>query len=97
MGPGLTRNLFLFGKSSKNSPTSVLIFWSGIPLLKVVGYYDLSVLSMTVMGFKKKVWGVGGWGELLAFCVWIFGTFFTLQSPLHIVVFRNDRNIRRMW
>ena len=26
-------------------------------LLKVVGYYDLSVLSMSVMGFpKKKVW-----------------------------------------
>ena len=34
-------------------------------LLKVVGYYDLSVLSMSVMGFQKKVWmGVGGWGEL---------------------------------
>ena len=34
-------------------------------LLKVVGYYDLSVLSMSVMGFKKKVWmGVGGWGKL---------------------------------
>ena len=30
-------------------------------LLKVVGYYDLSVLSMSVMGFQKKVWmGVGG-------------------------------------
>ena len=25
-------------------------------LLKVVGYYDLSVLSMSVMGFQKKVW-----------------------------------------
>ena len=35
-------------------------------LLKVVGYYDLSVLSMSMMGFKKKLdlgW-VGGWGEL---------------------------------
>ena len=31
-------------------------------LLKVVGYYDLSVLSMSVMGLKKKFgWGVGGW------------------------------------
>ena len=32
-------------------------------LLKVVGYYDLSVLSMSVMGFKNKFgWGwVGGW------------------------------------
>ena len=30
-------------------------------LLKVVGYYDLSVLSMSVMGFQKKKfgWGVG--------------------------------------
>ena len=40
----------LFVKSSKNSPKPVLIFWSSIPcvfclytLLKVVGYYDLSV------------------------------------------------------
>ena len=37
-------------------------------LLKVVGYYNLSVLSMSVMGFQKKKkfgWGVvGGWGEL---------------------------------
>ena len=29
-------------------------------LLKVVGYYDLSVLSMSVMGFQKKVL-MGGW------------------------------------
>ena len=29
-------------------------------LLKVVGYYDLSVLSTSVMGFKKKLDG-GGW------------------------------------
>ena len=29
-------------------------------LLKVVGYYDLSVLSMSVMGFPKKVW-MGEW------------------------------------
>ena len=39
-------------------PKPVLIFWSSIPcvfcmytLLKVVGYYDLSALSMSVMGF----------------------------------------------
>ena len=32
-----------------------------ISLLKVVGYYDLSVLSMSVMGFPKKVWMDGGW------------------------------------
>ena len=30
-------------------------------LLKVVGYYDLSVRSMSVMGFQKKVWMGGGW------------------------------------
>ena len=28
-------------------------------LLKVVGYYNLSVLSMSVMGFQKKLDGVG--------------------------------------
>ena len=50
-------------------------------LLKVVGYYDLSVLSMSVMGFQKKFgWGVGGWGEL---CPSFFGILLTLQSPLN--------------
>ena len=51
---------FVCGKSSQNSPKPVLIFWSSLPcifclytLLKVVGYYDLSVLSMSVMGFQK--------------------------------------------
>ena len=34
-------------------------------LLKVVGYYNLSVLSMSVMGFQKKFgWRVGGCCEL---------------------------------
>ena len=28
-------------------------------LIKAVGYYDLSVLSMSVMGFQQKVW-LGG-------------------------------------
>ena len=32
-----------------------------IALLKIVGYYDLSVLSMSVMGFQKKVWMGGEW------------------------------------
>ena len=34
--------------------------------IQVVSYYDLSVLSMSVMGFQKKVWmgGVGLWGEV---------------------------------
>ena len=59
---------FFFFKSSQNSPKPVVIFWSSIPcilsvhtLLKVVGYYDLRVLYMSVIGFKKKNWmGVGG-------------------------------------
>ena len=29
-------------------------------LLKVISYYDLSVLSMSVMGFQKSLDG-GGW------------------------------------
>ena len=33
-------------------------------LLKVVGYYDLSVLSMSVMGLSLGGRWVGGWGEL---------------------------------
>ena len=67
MGPGLS--LKKIGKLSQNSPKPVLIFCS-IPcvfclytLLKVVGYYDLSVLSMSVIGFQKKKL-VGGWCEL---------------------------------
>ena len=57
---------FVYGKSSQNSPKPV-VFWSSIPcvfcvytLLKVVGYYDLSVLSMSVMGFQQKSL-YGGW------------------------------------
>ena len=54
-------------------------------LLKVVNYYDVSVLSMSVMGFqkmKKFGWGVGGWGELHPTLFWFFGFVLTLQSPL---------------
>ena len=33
-------------------------------LLKVVSYYDLSVLSISMIGFKKKFgWRVGGWRD----------------------------------
>ena len=54
---------FFFCKASQNSPKPVLIFWSSIPfclytLLKVVGYYDLSVLSMSVMSFQKNSFGL---------------------------------------
>ena len=30
-------------------------------LLKVISYYDLSVPSMSMMGFQKMVWIGGGW------------------------------------
>ena len=42
-------------------------------LLEVVSYYDLSVLSMSVMGFKKK-FGCGWVGELSSIQVY-FGFF----------------------
>ena len=80
-GPGLARFFFLL-KIVSNSPKPVLIFWSSIPcvfclyihctLLKIISYYHLSVLSMSVMGFQKKVWMVGGWGELYPVLFWIF-------------------------
>ena len=51
-------------------------------LLKVVGYYDLSVLSKSVIGFQKKKfgWGVGGVSSI-QFFFWIFEKKLTLQSP----------------
>ena len=57
-------------------------------LLKVVGYYDLSVLSMSVMvSTKKEVWmGVGGWGELYPIFFGIFGIFVTLQERRKIFI-----------
>ena len=52
-------------------------------LLKVVGYYDLSVLSMSVMGFQKKFgWGVGGRGELYPIFVLYFCNFVNFAKPL---------------
>ena len=60
LGPRSHSNFVVVGKSSQNIPKPMLIFWSSIlsvyTLLKVVGYYDLSVLSMSVVGFQKKVW-----------------------------------------
>ena len=56
-------------------------------LLKVVSYYDLSVLSMSVMCFQKKFGrggGVGGWvGGVSSIQVFFkfFLIFLTLQSP----------------
>ena len=66
MGGSRSHSDFLcVGKSSQNSPNPVLMFWctmcilSAYTLLNVVGYYDLSVLSMSVMGFPNKL--DGGW------------------------------------
>ena len=76
-----------FWKSSQNSPKPVLIFWNSIPyvcimpvytLLKVISYHDLSVLSMSVMGFQKRnfVWALSN------FIFWIFWNFFNFAKPL---------------
>ena len=48
-------------------------------LLKCVSHYDLSVPSMSVMGFQKKVLieGLGGWDDLCPVC---FGSFGILQN-----------------
>ena len=58
-------------------------------LLNVVGYYDLSVLFMSVMGFPKKKfgWRVGGVSSI-QLC-WMFGICLTLQAPT------KDRATRR--
>ena len=50
-------------------------------LLKVVGYYDLSVLSMSVMGFKKKKLG-WGWGVALSKFFFGFLKLFNFAKPL---------------
>ena len=52
-------------------------------VLNIVGYYDLSVLSMSVMGFQKKSLD-GGWVGGVRSIQVIFGFldfFLTLQSP----------------
>ena len=46
-------------------------------LIIVSGYYDLSVLSMSVMGFQKKI----GWGELYPIFL-DFLIFFNIAKPL---------------
>ena len=52
-----------------------------IILLKVVSYYDLSVLSMSVMGFQKKLgWGVGVVSSI-QFYFGFLEFLLTLQSP----------------
>ena len=75
VGPGLTRNFVCVENHPKTALNQyrhfgvvyTICILSVYTLLKVVRYYDLSVLFMRVMGFQKKVWmggGVGGWDEL---------------------------------
>ena len=49
-------------------------------LLKVVGYYDLSVLSMSVMGFQKTSLD-GGWVGGVS-SIQFFLTFFNFAKPV---------------
>ena len=80
---------FFYGQSFQNSPNPVLILWSSRPcvfclyytLLKVVGYYDFSVLSMSVMGFQKKSLG-GGWVGGVSSIQFFFWNFFNFAKPL---------------
>ena len=56
--------------------------WFEGDVMYSVCIYDLSVLSVSQMGFQKKKHldrGVGGWVELYPN---FFGIFLTLQSPL---------------
>ena len=85
---------FFFGKSSQNSPKPVLLFWGSKPcvfclyigptLLKVVSYYDLSVLSMSVMGFHKSLdMARGEWvGWALSSFILDFWNLFNFAKPL---------------
>ena len=52
-------------------------------LIKVVGYYDLSVLSMSVMGLKKRSLD-GGWvgGVSSTNFFWDFWNLFNFAKPL---------------
>ena len=96
---------FFGGKSSQNSPKPALIFWSSIPCVswiyitkKVVGYYDLSVLSMSVMGFQKKIgcgW-VGGVSSIQFFCG-IFGIFLTAKPLIFYGAWFSDREFWQLF
>ena len=59
VGGSRSHSEFFFGNSSPNTSKTVLIFWSRISCVFCLytlfkSYYDLSVLSMSVMGFQKK-------------------------------------------
>ena len=79
VGPGLTRNFLFFVENHPKIALNQYRYFGVVyhvyyvyTLLKVVSYYDLSVLSMSE-GFQKKLdGGVGGWGELYPSLFWIF-------------------------
>ena len=53
-------------------------------LLKVVGYYDLNVLSMSLMGFPKKCLDGGWMGGLSSIHFFLdFWNFFYFAKPLY--------------
>ena len=73
-------------------------------LLKVVRYYDLSVLSMLVMGFQKKRldggW-VSGWGELYPSLFWNFFNFAkplsqSITRPASLDFFRGTQYVKKL-
>ena len=74
MGGSRSHLEFFFGKSSQNSPLYQYLYF-------VFSYYDLSVLSMLVIGFQNKSLdkGVCGWGEPHPVLFWIFGICVTLR------------------
>ena len=57
---------------------------SSYTLLKVVSYYDPSVLSMSVMGFQKK--SVGGWVGAVSSFILDFWKFVNFAKPLRTAV-----------
>ena len=83
--------IFLCGKSSQNSSKPVLIFWSTAVVYNVYSvyivnnYYDLSVLSMSVMGIPKKIWTGGGVSSTVmgqSSFILEFWNFFNFTKPL---------------
>ena len=71
------------GKSSQNSSKPVQM--SVYTLLKVVSYYDLSVLSMSVMVSKVWMGWVGGVSSIQVFLDFL--NFFNFAKPLSNVNF----------
>ena len=69
VGPGLTRDFLFFILENHSNIALNQYRCFGVcilsALLKVFSYYDLSVLSMSVMGFQKK--SLGGVSSIQVF------------------------------